>query len=113
MSDVPAPIRREAAILARRKRARSVKFTRDAPCDWSPQSVINAEDGTPFTPESAWEFLATKLDDPNQTVEWIELRMPPQAKALVMVVPNRGRPIYIKVQLGAGTILGRSFHYSK
>lgn len=113
MSDVPEPIRREAALLARRKRARSVKFTREAPCEWQPMVVINAEDGNPFTPEAAWEFVATKLEDPNQRVEWVDLRLPPNAKALVMVVPNQGREIYIKVQLGAGTIHGRSFHYSK
>ena len=90
-----------------------MKFTREAPCEWQPMVVINAEDGNPFTPEAAWEFVATKLEDPNQRVEWVDLRLPPNAKALVMVVPNQGREIYIKVQLGAGTIHGRSFHYSK
>jgi hypothetical protein len=113
MSDVPANIRRDAAILARRKTARSVRFTREAPCEWQPTVVINPEDGRPFTPEAAWQFVATQLEDPRQKVEWVELRMPPHTKALVMVVENQARDIYIKVQLGAGTILGRSFHYSK
>ena len=112
MSDVPQSIRREAAILARRKKARSVKFSREAPCEWQPQTVNEPETGAVFTPAGAWEFVAEKLEDENQSVRWVELKKPPGKKALVMIVANSDGDIYIKFQLGSGKIMGRSFHYS-
>jgi len=112
MSDVPEHLRREAAILARRKKARVVQFSREAPIDWRPQTVNDPETGTAFTDPGAWEFIARKLEDENQSVRWIELRKPPGKKAFEMIVPHSGRDIYIKFQLGAGKIKGRSFHYS-
>ena len=75
MSDVPREIRRDAAILARRKKARSSAFSCDAPTDWRPQTVLNpVVDGDYFTPDGAWEFIAERLEDENQVVEWIELK---------------------------------------
>lgn len=112
MSDVPASVRREAIVLARRKKARSVHFTREAPCEWRPMTVTNLEDGNPFTPDAAWEFVAQSLEDASQSIHWVELSKPPGKKALVMIVPYGGRQVYVKFQLGAGTIQGRSFHYS-
>lgn len=112
MSDVPETIRREAALLARRKSARSTTFSRDIPCEWRPMTVINLEDGNPFTQEAAWEFVAEKLQDQAQPARWVELRRPPGKRAIEMVISYGGREIYVKVQLGAGTIHGRSFHYS-
>lgn len=113
MSDVPDHVRREAAILARRKKARVVQFSREAPIDWQPQTVINPQTGTVFTDAGAWEFIAEKLEDANQTARWVELRNPPGKKAIEIIVPHGGRNIYIKVQLGSGKIKVRSFHYSK
>ncbi len=112
MSDVPQPIRQEAATLARRKKARSVKFSREAPTDWRPQTVNDPASGDAFTPNGAWEFIAEKLEDENQSVRFIELRKPPGKKAFEMVVAHPVGDIYIKFQLGAGKIKGRSFHYS-
>lgn len=113
MSDVPQEIRREAAILARRRKARSSAFSPDAPTDWRPQTVLNpVVDGDYFTPDGAWEFIAERLEDENQVVEWIELNKPPGKKALVMIISEDPKDIYIKVQLGSGKINGRSFHYS-
>ena len=112
MSDVPQPNRLEAAKLARRKRARSVNFSPEAPCDWRPETVTDPETGIVFTRDGAWEFIAAKLEDENQSVRWVELRKPSGKKAFVMVVAHSDRDIYIKFQLGAGKIKGRSFHYS-
>ncbi len=112
MSDVPKPIRLEAAILARRKKARVVEFSREAPIDWRPQNVADPETGTAFTRDGAWEFIAAKLEDENQSVRWVELRKPPGKKAFEMIVAHSDGDIYIKFQLGGGTIKGRSFHYS-
>ena len=113
MPDVSTEIRHEAAILARRKRARSSDFTLDAPCDWRPETVTNPEDQNPFTPDGAWNFLADRLEDESQIVECIELQKPAGKKAYVMLIPQQEyRDIYVKIQLGSGKILGRSFHYS-
>lgn len=112
MSDVPQPNRLEAAILARRKKARSVNFSPEAPCDWRPETVNDPETGTVFTRDGAWEFIAGKLEDENQSVRWVELRKPPGKKAFEMIVAHSDGDIYIKFQLGAGKIKGRSFHYS-
>ena len=112
MSDVAKQIRLEAAILARRKKARSVKFSREAPCEWQPQAVNDPKTGTVFTRDGAWEFIAGKLEDKNQSVRWVELRKPPGKKAFQMIVGHSDGDIYIKFQLGAGKIKGRSFHYS-
>jgi hypothetical protein len=112
MSDVPQHRRQEAAILARRKKARSVEFSPEAPCDWRPQTINDPETGTVFTPNGAWEFIAVKLEDENQSVREIVLRKPPGKKAFEMIVAHSDRDIYIKFQLGAGKIKGRSFHYS-
>ena len=112
MSDVPQPIRQDAAILARRKKARSVKFSPEAPVRWEPLTVKDPETGILFTFDGAWEFIAEKLDDESQSVCWFELEKPPGKKALKMIVATSDGDIYIKFQLGAGKIMGRSFHYS-
>ena len=43
------------------------------------------------------------------------LRKPRGAKGYVMKIDLEpgGVPLYVKVQLGAGKIIGRSFHYSE
>ena len=43
------------------------------------------------------------------------MRDKPGTYGFVMLVDMSGqeRPLYIKVQLGAGAIIGRSFHWSK
>lgn len=60
--------------------------------------------GNPFTPDGAWEFVAEQLEDENQTVRWVELRKPPGKKALEFIVTDSDGVIYVKVQLGSGTI---------
>lgn len=112
MPDVSTAIRHEAAILARRKRARSSRWTADAPCDWRPETVTNPVDQNPFTRDGAWSFIADRLEDESQIVECIELQKPAGKKAYVMLIPQQDRDIYIKLQLGSGRILCRSFHYS-
>jgi hypothetical protein len=111
MSDDPERVRREAAILARRKSARTVSFSHDSPSDWRPQSVINPDDGQPFTEVAAWGFLASRLDA-GESLECVELEHPPGKKGYVMTACLAGRSVYMKFQLGAGKIIGRSFHYS-
>jgi hypothetical protein len=112
MSDDPESIRREAAILARRKSARTVSFTRDSPSDWRPRTVINPEDGQPFTDAAAWQLIADLLDR-GEPLECIELKYPAGKKGYAMIPLVASRRVYVKFQLGAGKIIGRSFHYSE
>ncbi len=116
MMALDASIRHQLVVLARRGRARNTEFTRDRPTDWRPEQVRNPDGvlDTHFTDASAWELIASKLED-EHPVEIVELRKPPGAKAYVMKIDiEPGRPpLYVKLQLGSGQIIGRSFHYSK
>ncbi len=110
------PIRKQLATLARRGKARITEFTRERPTDWRPGQVRNPDgmlDGY-FTDAAAWEFIAAKLED-GHPVDIVELNKPAGAKGYVMKVDiEPGSPqLYIKLQLGSGKIIGRSFHYSE
>ena len=67
-----------------------------------------------FTEPAAWEFIADKLAQMHP-VEVLNLDEPAGAKGYVMKI-NMGKntpQLYVKLQLGSGEIIGRSFHYSK
>ena len=109
-------IRHQLIVLSERNDARVTDWTRDRPTDWRPEQVRNPNGmlDTHFTDTSAWELIATQLRA-GCVVEVVELRKPPGAKGYVLKIPiESGRPyVYIKLQLGAGKIIGRSFHYSR
>ena len=109
-------IRRQLVVLARRRRARTTEFTRDRPTDWRPGQVRNPAGvlDTHFTDAAAWELIASKLED-GHPVETVKLEKPPGATGYVMEIDiEPGRPpLYVKLQLGSGKIIGRSFHYSE
>lgn len=100
-------VRHQFATLARRKKARVL----DKPNKWRPYEVICPETGTPFTEAVAWEFIAELLDQ-GEPLEEVPQEQPPGVTAYAMQVALAGETLYIKVRLGAGCILGRSFHYS-
>ncbi|MCY4060670.1 MAG: hypothetical protein OXG44_22060 [Gammaproteobacteria bacterium] len=111
--------RRQLADLARRPRRRSAVFHPESPVDWRPHQVRNpdAELDPPhdvFTEAGAWEFIARKLDD-GHDVRVVTLRVPAGARAYVMTIDleTSKPPLYVKLQLRHGRILGRSFHYSE
>ena len=104
-------IRHQLLALARRRRARLVRFTTERPCRWEPTTVLNPETGAPFTPAGAWEFIADMLEQ-KRSIEQVRLRKPPGRVGHVMLVPTKHGTIYIKLELGSGVIWGRSFHYS-
>lgn len=66
-----------------------------------------------FTRATAWDLIASALES-GHDVETIELRKPPGAKGYVMRIDlEPGKPqLYVKLELGSGKIIGRSFHYS-
>jgi hypothetical protein len=69
--------------------------------------------GEIFTEDGAWEYTAEMIRS-GVEIEIIELQFPPGKKAYVMRVPSHDSniPIYIKLQLVAESVIGRSFHYS-
>ena len=108
MSADAESIRREASILARRKTARNVFFSRESPSDWRPHTVTNPEDSQPYTDAAAWELIATLLFQ-GEPLEAMELDHPPGRTGYVMVPCIAGQKVYIKFQLGAGKILAGAF----
>jgi hypothetical protein len=84
------------------------------PSDWRPQQIHDPRSGQCFTPSGAWEFINECLDA-GQKLQEIILEQPEGKKGYVMKVNvGPGRPLlYIKLQLGSGAVIGRSFHYSE
>ena len=116
MTDPLESARRQLAVLARRSHARVTAFNTERPTDRRPGQVRNPDGvlDTFFTDAAAWEFIAERLDD-GHPIETVELRKPPGATGYVMKIDiESDRPqLYIKLQLGSGKIIGRSFHYSE
>lgn len=108
-------LRRELAILARRPWARITEFSTERPSEWQPNQVRNPNGALDdhFTDASAWDLIASKLEE-GHAVETVSLRHPPRKIGYVMKIQlNATSPIlYVKLQLGSGKIIGRSFHYS-
>jgi hypothetical protein len=102
-------IRRQLVILCRRCRARQLGWPRD----WRAHQVTDPRSGAPFTEPAAWDYIAEVLEQ-GHAYEVLILDRPPGAKAYVLKIPQRPDvpEIYVKVQLGAGIVIGRSFHYS-
>lgn len=112
---IDSETRDRLALRARRRATRSSKFSRERPTDWRPTEVRNPRGVLDefFTNDTAWDFIASRLED-GQDVEVIDLNSPPGAVGYVMRVeiePNLPK-LYIKLQLGAAMVFGRSFHYS-
>ena len=108
MPSDPAAIRHQLITLARRKAARKY----DWPRRWHANAVLNPETGQPFGDVGAWEFIADRLEAGHPFEEVIQ-EDPPDKTAYVMHVQLEEAVLYIKVRLGSGCILGRSFHYSE
>ena len=69
---------------------------------------------THFTDASAWEFIAAKVES-GENIEVVRLHKPKGATGYVMRI-DLGPDVpalYVKLQLGSGRVIGRSFHYSE
>lgn len=74
-------IRHQLSVLARRKKARELGWPRD----WQPSAVANPDNGQPFTPAGAWEFIAQVLSERTDiALETTRLQDPPGATAYVL-----------------------------
>ncbi len=113
---VDAATRHHLVVLAKRKDARRKDFTAIRPTDWRPQQVRNPNGllEEHFSDPAAWELIASKLEE-GHPLEEIKLDKPPGATGYVMLIDlEPGQPkLYVKLQLGSGQIIGRSFHYSE
>ena len=90
-------------------------FSTERPTDWRPGQVRNPDGvlDTHFTGGAEWELIAARLED-GHPIETVELHKPKGATGYVMKIdlePDRPQ-LYVKLQLGSGKIIGRSFHYS-
>lgn len=115
LDDPHSAVRHQLIKLCSSKRSRSSKFTAKAPCDFNPGKVVNPEgSGEPFTEEGAWLFIVSCLER-GEPLDANTLQKPAGRTGSVMLVPGAsGQPaIYIKLQLGSGVVLCRSFHESK
>lgn len=74
----------------------------------------NDADQQVFTEPGAWEFIAEQLEAGRPMLE-IKLDTPAgKTGYVVMASGGEKRPdIYVKLQLGSGKVIGRSFHYSE
>jgi hypothetical protein len=105
--------REELIRLCRNRKTRRVIFTRSAPCDWRPRSVVHPKFGGYFSDVGAWEYLAELLEG-GHAIEEVTLSNPPGGRAYVMNVdlgPHQPQ-LYVKIQIKADCVFGRSFHYS-
>ena len=112
---IDGSIRHEILTLVRRG-ARTSEFTTASPIDWRPGQVPNPEGLLLpyFDDRSAWELIASRLES-GHDVQTITLEQPPGKTGYVMEIDlNPGRPLlYVKLELGSGIVIGRSFHESE
>ncbi len=108
-------IRSQLVRLIRRGARRS-DFTRERPVDWRPDDVPNPDSllFSHYHDDSAWELIASRLEE-GHDVETIILDQPPGKTGYVMKIDlHPGRPLlYVKLELGSGVVIGRSFHESE
>lgn len=109
---VPEQIRGDLARLASSRRTRVEVFSKKLPTHWAPYELRHPQTGETFTIESSWEFIAELLKS-NHPIEIMKLKIPPDKTGYVMKTFGYGGvPIYIKLQMGSGVVIGRSFHIS-
>lgn len=101
----------ERAISAK---TRTAVFSPDSPIDWRPDQIPHPWlPGWYLNDDSAWEIISRVLATDHEFNE-IDLRKPPGKKAYECLVDLDGISsfVYIKVEMGANKVIGRSFHYS-
>jgi hypothetical protein len=84
---------------------------RTTPHKWWFGRVLDPRTGQCFTYAGAWDFILEKLKKGHRLREK-PLRKPPDGKGYVLLVRTAEGKIYIKLQLGHQSVIGRSFHYS-
>jgi hypothetical protein len=114
IEEISPNVRSELVRLCRDSKKRSSEFSRTHPTRWSPGAVKDPDnaDGHCFTPYTAWEYIADRLEG-GEPVEILILDKPPGKKGYVLkILQSDKQTLYIKLQLSQPGVLGRSFHYS-
>jgi hypothetical protein len=71
-----------------------------------------SEDREPFTQDGAWNFIIELLESGHPMAQKA-LKVPAGKSGYVLIVASgEPEPIYIKLEIGSGVVIGRSFHYS-
>lgn len=105
-------IRKQLVRLAGSRKTRTSVFSPARPTHWEPASIRRPDSGEAFTPDGAWTFIAEMLAG-GVDVETIVLDKPPGRTGYIVVCDGwAGEKIYIKLELGSGMVVGRSFHVS-
>jgi hypothetical protein len=105
-------IRKQLILLAGSRRTRTSLFSPARPTHWEPANVRRPDTGEAFTPDGAWTFVADLLAQ-GADIETIVLDKPPGRTGYVVLCDGWvGQKIYIKLELGSGMVVGRSFHVS-
>jgi hypothetical protein len=106
-------VRRELEKLCRGRRTRMHSFSPTMPTHWSPQHVRRPDSGEAFSDDSAWTFIADLLGCGHE-IEVIILDKPPGKTGYVLKCDGHdGEKIYMKIMMGSGKVIGRSFHVSE
>lgn len=91
------------------------EWSEERPTNWRPSSVTNPNPdiNMPFTHRTCWDFIERLLLD-KHPIKPITLKKPQGEKGYEMLFETESGPsdIYIKLQIGNGQLIGRSFHYS-
>ena len=105
---------RKQLVTLLKQRKRVSEWSKERPNDWRPTQVTHPSSGMPFTMNGAWLFIQEKLEEGHPLKE-VVLDTPPGKKGYVMKIDlGANQPkLYVKVQLGSGSVVGRSFHYSE
>ncbi len=110
MTGVPDNIRHELLRLCKESRLRNSVFSRKAPTHWVPWQLYDPETGDAFTVDGAWLFIERALAN-GCPLRSVELDRPKGKTGYWFHGEDaRGTRIYVKLQLGSGLIIGRSFH---
>ncbi len=106
-------VRSQLEKLCRGRRTRMHEFSPTMPTRWSPQHVRRPGSGEAFSDESAWTLIADLLRAGHE-IEVIILDKPPGKTGYVLKCDGyEGEKIYMKIMMGSGKVIGRSFHVSK
>lgn len=106
---VPETIREELVRLCSSSRTRNSVFSPKAPTHWNASDARDA-DGQPLTVNSAWDAVYAGLLS-GCILTAVALDKPPGKTGYAFhLTDGAGQRIYVKLQIGSGVVLGRSFH---
>lgn len=107
---VPTNIRQELIRLSSKATTRRSQFTQGAPTKWKPSDAQDPNTGQPYTLDAAWDRVHSELAN-GCGLSLVNLDKPPGKKGYTFhFVDAAGRRIYVKLQIGSGFVIGRSFH---